>query len=52
MKKYAQFLEIVNAVFKEEIFQRFQNEYYCKLVLLNYRMAYKVGFESMVLTFR
>ena len=52
MKKYPQVLEIVNAVFKEEIFQRFQNEYYCKLVLLNYRMAYKVRRGSVRVTSR
>ena len=52
MTKYSQFLEIVNAVFKEEIFQRFQNVYYCKLVLLNYRMAYKVRRRNCTVTDR
>lgn len=40
--KYAQFLTIIDTILKEENFKRFETEYESKLVLLNYRMGYKV----------
>ena len=44
VKKYEQFLKIIDTILQEENFRRFENEYECKLVLINYRTAYKVDF--------
>lgn len=48
VKKYEQFLKIIDTILREENFRRFENEYECKLVLINYRTAYKVGPVSVL----
>lgn len=40
--KYKQFLTIIDTILKEENFKRFETEYESKLVLMNYRVCYKV----------
>lgn len=44
MGKYNQFFTILDTILKEEHFKRFEKEYESKLVLMNYRICYKVNF--------
>ena len=51
MKKYPQFLTIVDTCLKDENFDYFKDEYTNRLILMNYRVAYKVGAINLITKF-